>query len=58
MCYDERLFRSWTTKKAQKREQDPRGTEQERPEENPIPVAVRPEVKRRPEVESELDEVV
>jgi hypothetical protein len=57
MCYEERLFRSWATKNAQKREQSQRVTERDRPQ-VPIRPAPVPEAKRRKEVERELEEIV
>jgi hypothetical protein len=58
MCYEERLFRSWATKKAQKREENHPVTERDRSRVMPIGDAPTPETKRRKEVERELEEIV
>ena len=58
MCYDERLFRSWPTKKAQKRERDRPASEPDRSQLMPDPPAPTPETKRRKDVERELEEIV
>lgn len=58
MCYEERLFRSWATKKAQKREKNQPVTEHDRPQIVPIRPALTPETTRRKEVERELEEIV
>ena len=58
MCYEERLFRPWATKKAQMREQDPPVSEHDRSHVTPIRAAPTPERKRRKEVERESEEIV
>ena len=58
MCYEERLFRHWAVKKAQKREQDLPISEQDRSHVKPIRAAPTPETKRRKEVERESEEIV
>ena len=56
MCYDERLYRSWATKRLQKRDKKEPVTGQDRPRE--MPVSPAPETKRRNELERELEEIV
>ena len=58
MCYEERLFRSWATKKADKRRGNKPVTESDRAPPMPIRPAATPEVERRKEVERELEEIV
>jgi hypothetical protein len=58
MCYNEELYRSWLTKRAQKREKDLPVTGQDRRPHLPTPTAAAPETKRREEVEHEVEEVV
>jgi hypothetical protein len=58
MCYEERLFRSWATKKAQKREKNLPMTERDRSRLTPIRAAPTPDTKRRKEVEREFEEIV
>ena len=58
MCYEERLFRSWTAKKAQKREKDQPVTERDRSQVEPVRTAPVAETKTRKEVERELEEIV
>jgi hypothetical protein len=58
MCYEERLFRSWGTKKTQKREENHLVTERDRAPPMPIRPAATPEVERGKEVERELEEIV
>ena len=58
MCYDERLFRSWTTKRAQKREKIQPVTERERSQATPMRPAPTPETQTRKETERELEEIV
>jgi hypothetical protein len=58
MCYEERLFRSWATKKAKKREENKPVTERARPQVVPIRPAPTPETTRRKKVERELEEIV
>ena len=55
MCYEERLFRSWATKKVQKREENHAVTEHDRSQVIPIRAAPTPERQRRKEVERELE---
>ena len=57
MCYEERLFRPWGMKKAQKREKDPAVSEHDRSQVTPIRAAPAPETKRREEVERESEEI-
>jgi hypothetical protein len=58
VCYQERLFRSWAAKKAQKREKNQLLNERDRSQIIPIRAAPTPETKRRKEVERELEEIV
>ena len=58
MCYDERIFRSWATKRVQKREKDRPASEPDRSQLMPDPPAPTPETKRRKDVERELEEIV
>jgi hypothetical protein len=58
MCYDERLFRSWATNKARKREKDQPAGERDRSPVMPDPPTSTPETKRRKDVERELEEIV
>ena len=58
MCYDERIFRSWATKKAQKRAKDRSAGEPDRSQVMPDPPAPTPETKWRKDVERELEEIV
>jgi hypothetical protein len=58
MCYEERLFRSWATKKTQKREDNKPVTESVRSPAVPIRPVPAPETTRRKEVERELEEIV
>jgi len=58
MCYEERLFRSWATKKVQKREENHAVTEHDRSQVIPIRAAPTPERQRRKEVERELEEII
>jgi hypothetical protein len=58
MCYEQRLFRSWATKKAQKREENKPVTERAPPQVVPIRPAPTPETTRRKEVERSLEEIV
>lgn len=59
MCYDERLFRSWLTKKAHKRERSAAVGEQDRPA---VVVPLRPapthQTRPRKELKRELKEIV
>jgi hypothetical protein len=57
MCYEERLFRSWATKKAQKREKDQPLTERAR-QATPMRPAPTPQTQTRREVEREPAEIV
>lgn len=56
MCYDERLFRSWLTKKAHKREQSAPVGEQDRPRVVPLRPAPTHQATRRKEMKRELEE--
>jgi hypothetical protein len=58
MCYDERLFRSWATNKARKREKDQPASERDRSPVVPVPPTSTAETKRRKDVERELEEIV
>ena len=58
MCYEERFLRSWGTKKAQKRQENKPVTDRDRPQLMPNHPAPASEVKRRKEVERELEEIV
>ena len=58
MYYDERLFRSWATKQAQKRDKDRPSDERDRSQLTPDSPAPTPETKRRKDVERELEEIV
>jgi len=58
MCYEVKLFRSWATRKAEKREGNKPVTERDRAPPMPIRPAATPEVERRKEVERELGEIV
>ena len=58
MCYEESLVRSWTTKKAQKRERDTAASERVHPVEPPIRPAPLPKTTRHKEAERELEEIV
>jgi hypothetical protein len=61
MCYEERLFRSWTAKRARKHERDQpvtEVTERDRPKVEPIRTAPAAETKPRKEMERELEEIV
>jgi len=58
MCYDERLFRSWATKTAQKRDKDRPAGERDRSQLTPDSPAPTPETKRRKDVERELEKIV
>jgi hypothetical protein len=57
MCYEE-SFRSWTTKKTQKRERDTAARERAHGVEPPIRPAPLPKTTRRKEAERELEEIV
>jgi len=56
MCYQERLFRSWTTKRAQTREEQP-VTERDRPKPAPTGPATAVKTKPRKELDRELEEI-
>ena len=58
MCYEERLLRSWTTKKAQQGDKDQRVSELDRPHLLPIRTTPAPEAKHPKEVEREIEEIV
>jgi hypothetical protein len=58
MCYDERLFRSWATQKARKREKDQPAGERDRSPAMPDSPTSIPETKRRKDAERELEEIV
>ena len=58
MCYEERFFSSWATKKTQKREKNQPVTERDRSQVVPIRAAPTPETKHHQEVERELEEIV
>ena len=58
MCYEERLFRSWTAKKARKDDKDQPVTERDRSRVEPIRTAPAAEAKPRRELERELEEIV
>jgi hypothetical protein len=59
MCYEERLFRLWATKKqAQEREKNEPASEQKRTEVKPIRPVLTPDSTRRKEVEREFEEIV
>jgi hypothetical protein len=58
MCYEESLFRSWTEKKAQKRQRDTASMERAGPVEQPIRPAPLPETTRPKEAERELETIV
>jgi hypothetical protein len=58
MCYDERIFRSWATKKAQKREKGRPAGEPDQSQVMRDPPAPTPETKPRRDVERELEEIV
>ncbi len=58
MCYEERLFRSWTAKKARKHEPDQPVTEGDRRQVEPVRTAPTAETKPRRERERELEEIV
>jgi hypothetical protein len=58
MCYEQSFFRSWTTKKAQKRERDTAAGARSDPIELPIRSAPPRDTTRRKEAEHELEEIV
>lgn len=58
MCYEERLFRSWTAKRARKDEKAQPATERDRPQVEPIHTAPAAETRPRKELERELEEIV
>ena len=58
MCYEQRFFKSWTKRTAQKREEIKPDMERARPDVHPVRPAPRREITRRQEVERELEEIV
>jgi hypothetical protein len=58
MCYEERFFRLWTKRKAQKREEIKPEIRRARPDVQPIRPVPEREVTRRKEVEREFEEIV
>lgn len=58
MCYEERLFRSWVAKKAQKRAPSQPVTERDRSQAEPMRSAPADEPKPRKEREREPEEIV
>jgi len=58
MCYEVRSFRSWGTRKLEKRHGNEPVTERDRAPPMPIRPAATPEVERRKEVERQLEEIV
>ena len=59
MCYDKTFLKSWAKQKVQKRGQIEREVERARPDVQSIsPASEREVIRRRREVERELDEIV
>jgi hypothetical protein len=58
VCYEERFFRLWAKRKAQKREEIKPEIGRARPDVQPIRPVPEREVKRRKEVEREFEEIV
>jgi hypothetical protein len=58
MCYEQRLFRSWATQRAQKRKKNQPSTERDRSRVIPIRAAPTSETEPRKEMEREVEEVV
>jgi hypothetical protein len=58
MCYHKTFLKSWAKQKVQKRAQIEREVERARPDVQSISPASEREVRRRKEVERELDEIV
>jgi hypothetical protein len=58
MCYEQRFFKSWAKRNAQKREEIKPDIERARPDVHTIRPAPEREITRRKEVERELEEIV
>jgi hypothetical protein len=58
MCYEQRFFKSWAKRTAQKREEIKPDIERARPDVHPIRPVLEREATRRKEVARELEEIV
>jgi hypothetical protein len=58
MCYEQRFYRFWAKQKAQKREEIKPEEVRARPDVQPIRPAPERAIRRRKEVERELEEIV